>query len=235
MLKFVLITLSFVTALIISLALSIPDTYKLIICVLILFAYLAIMIWASSNIRSSFFVKTLNSNPNIKNKLAITFDDGPDSKNTPAILDLLNKYNAKASFFIIGSKAEKNKDLLKDIYNNNHLIGNHSYSHSNLFPLKSVKKIKSEILKTNKIIEEITNSDNKYFRPPFGVINPLIFMAVKQMNLTTIGWSVRSLDTKNENPEIVLKRITKKIKGGDIILFHDTSKNILEILEKFLY
>jgi peptidoglycan/xylan/chitin deacetylase (PgdA/CDA1 family) len=200
----------------------------------LLFVGIVVLVWASANIRSGFYLKTINSNPRHFNEVGITFDDGPDAKNTPQILDLLAKYNAKATFFVIGQRAKENSSLLNRIAENGHIIGNHSYGHSNWFPLKLVRIIRQEILETNAIIEKITNKPNRYFRPPFGVLNPSITWALVNLDLITVGWSIRSLDTQNEAAEIVFNRIKRKIKGGDIILLHDTSKNILEILEKLL-
>jgi len=232
--KFYITTLFFIILIILTYFLLSPFSIKIIAIGIIFFLYLAILFWASYNIRSGFYIKCFNKNSIHKNKVAISFDDGPDPINTPLILNILKKYNAKASFFIIGSKAENNINLIKEIHSQNHLIANHSFNHSNWFPLKKIKIIKEEILKTNKIIFEATGNKNKYFRPPFGVTNPNIAKAANQLGLIVVGWSVRSFDTKNENSEIVLKRIIKKIKGGDIILLHDKPVNSPEILEKLL-
>ena len=115
-----------------------------------------------------------------------------------------------------------------------HVIGNHSWMHSSLFPMQSSKRIRSSLLETRRTIEEVTGVPNPLFRPPYGVTNPPIAKALKGLSFKVIGWSVRSLDTKNEPVEVVFKRIQSKIKGGDIILLHDTSKNIIPLLNKLL-
>lgn len=166
--------------------------------------------------------------------IAITFDDGPDTRNTPEILKILQKYDSKASFFIIGKKAEANKAIVLDIYNGGHTVGNHSYAHSNLFPVQSVKRISEEIEKTNHILERITSSKVKYFRPPFGVSNPRIYRGLRGSGLKVIGWNLRSLDTSIRNPDSVVQRISKRLKAGDIILLHDSTDQIAEILEQVL-
>ncbi len=234
MLRFIISLLIFTALVVITLLLSVTVLVKTVVLALLIFVYIIILVWASANIRSLWFLKTFNYCREQKNKVAITFDDGPDSKNTPLIIDLLNKYNTKASFFVIGSKAVENKEIIKKLANNSHLIGNHSYSHTAGFPLKSSKKIKNEIIQTNNIIREITGKAPKYFRPPFGVTNPNVAKAVKNLGLVVTGWSIRSFDTKNRKPEVVVKRIIKNIRGGDIILLHDTSNNIIQILENLL-
>ncbi len=192
------------------------------------------MVWASANIRSGVYLKTINSNPRHINEVAITFDDGPDGDQTPRILDLLEKYDAKATFFVIGRKAKENLPVLNRMVQKGHVIGNHSFGHSNWFPFKTVQTIRREILETRAIIEQVIKKPNSYFRPPFGVLNTNIAQALVNLDFLTVGWTIRSLDTQNEAAEIVFNRIRKKMKGGDIILLHDTSKNILGILEKLL-
>lgn len=207
-------------------------TVLAIVCITL--GYILIVTIGVIQIDSQMFVKTYCSNYSATGKVAITFDDGPDAKYTPEILHLLSKYDSKATFFCIGFKLENNRSITEQIIAEGHLIGNHSYTHSNMFPLFSPTKIAAEISKTQKTIKSITNKDNIYFRPPFGVTNPLLQKALSKFNLVTVGWSIRSLDSKNEASAIVVRRITKKIKSGDIILLHDTSSNILAILEELL-
>ena len=107
--------------------------------------------------------------------------------------------------------------------------------HSNLFPVYSGKRISEEIEKTNDILEGITTHKVKYFRPPFGVTNPRIHRGLRRLDLKVIGWNIRSLDTRIENPDSVVQRITKRMKAGDIILLHDSSDHIAEILEQLIH
>lgn len=234
MLRFLITTIVIILFSAVILLLPLMFKVKLVVLISFLFIGLAILVWASANIRSGFYIKTVNGNPRHMNEVGITFDDGPDGERTPQILDLLAKYNAKATFFVIGRNAKDNIALLNSMLENGHVIGNHSYGHSNWFPFKTVQTLRQEILETNAIIEEVTKKPTRYFRPPFGVLNPSIAGALNNLNLITVGWNIRSLDTKNEAGEVVFNRIRKKMKDGDIILLHDTSENILEILEKLL-
>ncbi|MEI7596280.1 MAG: polysaccharide deacetylase family protein [Bacteroidota bacterium] len=196
--------------------------------------YFSTIYWGASKINSQLFVKTYCSNPRQNNKIAITFDDGPDAEKTSKILDILLEYNIKASFFFVGNKIKNSPKIAARAHSEGHLIGGHSYSHSNLFPLFNSKKIRKEIIDTQDIIFSATGFKSNYFRPPFGVTNPLIAKALKAIDIKTIGWSIRSLDTLNGSSTIVVDRIKKQIKSGDIILLHDTSNNIIEILKELL-
>ncbi|WP_340115057.1 polysaccharide deacetylase family protein [Maribellus mangrovi] len=200
--------------------------------VLSFIAYLILLIAGSSYLRLQYYMPVKNQ-LNDKTKVALTFDDGPDSEVTPQLLAVLERHNVKASFFCIGEKIEKNKELAQRIVAEGHILGNHSYHHSNYFPIYSVTNICNELDKTNILIEEIAKQKNVYFRPPFGVTNPSIAKAVKKMNLKAIGWNVRTFDTVRRN-EKLLKKLNKKITGGEIILFHDTHIALVEIVDSFI-
>lgn len=200
---------------------------------LIGFVWLALTIWGAFDIRLGYFIPTINSVKTKKNKIAITFDDGP-TEFTPEFLDLLTKYDAKATFFCIGKQIEKHPEIINRIHTEGHQIGNHSYSHSNSFGFFSAEKVEEELRKTDLLIQEITGKKNHYFRPPFGVTNPHIAKAIKELKHQVIGWNIRSLDTVIEDENKILKRITKKLKSGSIILLHDTSDKTVNVLEQLL-
>jgi peptidoglycan-N-acetylglucosamine deacetylase len=223
----------FIIIVVLTIFLQVQSQIKLLIIAVEVLLFVSVLAWASISINSQFYVKTICRSKK-KNMVAITFDDGPDPKNTIQILNLLDDYNAKATFFVIGEKAEENSGLVKLIHDSGHLIANHSYSHSYFFPMKSSKKIKEEILNTQSIIENITGEQNKYFRPPFGVTNPLIAGALKNLYLTVVGWSIRSFDTTFDKSEKIINRIKKRLKGGEILLLHDTGDNIIPILKNIL-
>ncbi|KJD32119.1 polysaccharide deacetylase [Tamlana nanhaiensis] len=206
-----------------------------------IFMVLVVVIWfvitglGSGLIGWNYHLKSVLSNAKTSKKaVAITFDDGPNSQFTPQVLALLNRFNAKATFFCIGKHAENHPDILKQIIGDGHTVGNHTYSHSNNFGFFSTQKVISELKKTNTIIENFTGLKMNLYRPAFGVTNPNISKAVKVLGLTSVGWNVRSLDTTSRNSGTVLNRITKHIKAGDIILLHDTSEKTLIVLEQLL-
>jgi peptidoglycan/xylan/chitin deacetylase (PgdA/CDA1 family) len=195
--------------------------------------FLSHLVYCSANICSQAYIKTLCKAIISEKKIAITFDDGPDSEITPKVLEILDQYNAKATFFCVGKHIENNKDLLKLIDKKGHLIGNHTWSHDRWFDIFSSKKMKIEIEKTSDVITAIINRKLNLFRPPYGVTNPNLKRAIKDLNFRTIGWSLRSFDTV-KSTEKTLKRLKNKLSPGDIILFHDNREHIVEILKAFL-
>lgn len=206
--------------------------YIWILCLLL---YSAIIAYAAANIQFNFFIKAINFKQNPSEKtICITFDDGPDPVYTRQILEILEAFNVKASFFLIGKKIANQEALVKQMHNSGHLLGNHSFYHTNTFMMQPKNTIANEIKQTNEAIYTATGRYPLVFRPPFGVTNPRIARAISLLKLHVLGWNVRSLDTKNESPEITLQRIIKKCKPGSVVLLHDTMANTPEVLPKFL-
>lgn len=195
--------------------------------------YLSILYFGVINIHWNFFAKSINGLEDSK-RLLLTFDDGPHPKFTPQILDLLDQYQIKAIFFVIGKNAEKYPKLLKEIGDRGHLIGNHSYSHASTFDIFSVNKMKDDVEKANQLIKSITNKKPVYFRPPFGITNPRINKLIKQTRMTSVGWSFRSYDTTKRSNEQIIQQMKKNIKGGEILLFHDSMERSIKLLETSL-
>jgi peptidoglycan/xylan/chitin deacetylase (PgdA/CDA1 family) len=201
--------------------------------ILILFITATILIGSSFIISSGVYVTTICKGNKNKNEIAITFDDGPGEQ-TKKILNLLDQHKAKATFFLTGRNADLHKDMVSEIAQKQHSIGNHTYSHKSWFPLIGTNKINEELNKTQNTIASVTGYKPIYFRPPYGITNPFIARALKKFNFKTIGWSIRSLDTVIKDPEKIIKRILKKIGPGAIILMHDDTINAVYVLEKLL-
>lgn len=182
-----------------------------------------------------YHLKSLHTNKKIAdNWLSITFDDGPNPGFTPRVLKLLKAHGAKATFFCIGQHVENHPDILKQILAEGHSVGNHTYSHSKFFGFFNSKKVMTELQTTKSIVKKITGLEMRLYRPAFGVTNPQIEKAIKSLELQSIGWSVRSLDTTSRPEKMVLDRITSKVSKGDIILLHDTSEKTIAVLERLL-
>ena len=222
-----------IVSFILLLVILITGNQLLISLVFLALAYMSILALGSIFIQFNFYFRSLNRAPTTQKIIALTFDDGPDPEISPIILELLVKYNMKATFFCVGKKIADNVNLLQKIDESGHLIGNHSFSHSNYFSLSSSKKIKLELDKTTELITKSIGKKPRLFRPPFGVSNPSIATALKKTGLVSVGWSLRSLDTVSSS-EKVLRKLKRKLKSGDVILFHDNRKNTPEILESFL-
>lgn len=197
--------------------------------------HLCIIAFAASNIQLNFFLTSFNRSTNLTQKtICLTFDDGPDPILTPQIISILREFNAKAAFFVIGKKISNHQHILEKLHAEGHLIGNHSYSHSNLFPLKSAKEIEKELIQTSNEIFEVIGKFPQTFRPPFGVTNPGIAKAIKNLGWHTLGWNIRSFDTKRKSPEITLQRVIKQCKPGSMVLFHDNIPETPTVIREFL-
>ncbi len=188
----------------------------------------------SSFIGFNYHIKTYCSNPSIKgNKIAITFDDGPNEM-TISVLEVLKRYNAKATFFCVGKNIETYPDILKNIINEGHVIGNHTYSHAPFFDFYNKEQVIAELEKTDNLIASVLGQQTTLFRPPYGVTNPSIRKALAVTNHKTIGWNIRSLDGIIKNEKFLINRIIKRIKPGGIVLLHDTSMVTVNVLEQLL-
>ena len=137
--------------------------------------------------------------------MALTFDDGPDPKVTTKILATLEKYDAKATFFMLGSRVEYYPEIAKDVTNAGHELGNHTWTHPDLTN-DSIKKINSEITRTSTIIEKVTGKEANIFRPPYGAINKTVR---QQTKLPVILWDVDTLDWKHRNAKQLLSHVKK--------------------------
>jgi len=188
--------------------------------------YIGIIAWGSFDIRSNFFLKTIIKG-NKKDSISITFDDGPHPEYTPNLLDLLKENGIKATFFFIGKNAEKYPDIVKRVVKEKHLVGNHTYTHTYNWGFLPTKKVMTEIQKSKQVLEDLTGEEIIYFRPPFGVTNPRIAKVIRKFNYHVVGWNVRSLDTLNKTASEIFERVKRKLKGSDVVLFHDTSENTL--------
>jgi len=202
--------------------------------VAIILVWLGINAFGSSRISSNYHVKAFCNNPFEKEKkIAITFDDGP-SVFTLEVLELLKKYNAKATFFCIGKNIETHPEIVKQIIAEGHLVGNHSYSHSKFFDFYNAKKITEELQKTDSLLEKFTSKKINFFRPPYGVTTPSIRRALQLTGHKVIGWNIRSLDGGTKNQNLIFNRIIKRVSPGRIVLLHDTGSHSVLVLEQFL-
>ncbi len=190
--------------------------------------YLPLLIAGSACIRWNFYLYAHHSGSNPQ-QIALTFDDGP-AKETQAILDILKEQQAPAAFFSIGKNAEAHPEIVRRWHEEGHLTGNHSYYHKWDFDLQRTGKMKQELQKTNEVLTAITGKTPAIFRPPYGVTNPNLAAAVKHSGMQVAGWSLRSYDTVAKDPDILLERILARLKGGDIILLHDSMPVTREIL-----
>lgn len=235
MLRFNTINFIAIGALLLLLALSLFTAISLIYFFIVLFCWFGLTFLGSAVISWNYHLTSLNCNKTInKNQVSITFDDGPNPEFTPQVLELLSRFNARATFFCIGKHVEAYPELFQEIVEKGHTVGNHTYSHANSFGFFSSGRVVSELRRTNELIEKITTLRPNLFRPAFGITNPSIKKALHLTGLTSIGWSKRSFDTTHLSEKTVLKRITKNLSKGDIVLLHDSSQKSINVLEQLL-
>lgn len=162
-------------------------------------------------------------------KVAISFDAAWGDESTGAILDILDKYKVKTTFFLVKFWAEKYPADVAEIQARGHEIGNHSASHPDMTGL-SADQISKELSDTSQAIEKITGKKTTLFRPPYGAYNNTVISTCEAQGYKVIQWSVDSLDWKNISTEQIVDRVTRDVKPGDIILFHNNAEKVAEYL-----
>lgn len=185
-------------------------------------------------------------------KIALTFDDGPKPEHSPKILDILDTYGIKASFFVVGKEAKTYPDIILRMDQAGHEICNHTYSHERLDTLTD-QQLELEFSSTNQIIKQITGKETRYFRPPGGRFNRIILEKLTKYHLQPIMWNVNGGDfvpsmttdsdgSLQKDPEFyeikesqpIYEEILRSVKGGSIILLHNGSSQTIEILPKLI-
>ena len=167
----------------------------------------------------------------------LTFDDGPNSYCTPKVLELLRRYNAKATFFVIGENVERNIEIFKQIINEQHSIGNHSHDHNYLAYFKGINWLKEWIEFGEQTIIKQLGRPSVGFRPPAGIRTPELRYLMYKRNERPILWQHRFYDTAYKFTDEKWKKKFTRIRTGDIILLHDTHEQpgeFLNSLENFI-
>ncbi|HXB62221.1 MAG TPA: polysaccharide deacetylase family protein [Acidobacteriaceae bacterium] len=156
-----------------------------------------------------------------EHSVALTFDDGPDPVDTPKLLDILREKDVKATFFVVGRRAEQFPAIVQRARDEGHLIANHTWSHRNLFCFLTPRRLRAEIERGTESVERSCGLRTRYFRSPVGLRHPMLRIYLQEMGLEFISWRVRSLDTVIGSSKVLARRILNAVTGGDIILLHD--------------
>ncbi|WP_077367151.1 polysaccharide deacetylase family sporulation protein PdaB [Anaerosalibacter sp. Marseille-P3206] len=162
-------------------------------------------------------------------KIAISFDAAWGTEYTKDILDTLDKYEVKTTFFLVGFWVDKYPELVKEIHDRGHEIGNHSTNHPYMSKL-SEEQIIEELSKTGNKIEELTGERPILFRPPYGDYNDKLIKVCMENGYYPIQWDVDSLDWKELGTQAVVDRVTRNVNNGSIVLFHNNAKYVSEYL-----
>jgi len=161
-------------------------------------------------------------------ELALTFDDGPNPVWTPRLLDTLAGHDVRAAFFLVGSYAEREPALVRRMVAAGHLIGNHSWSHLNL-ALTGAGRVREQLNRTSRTLEQIAGAPVRYFRPPFGARRPVVLRAVRELGMVPVLWNAMTSDWKEPSADAIAQRLARKIdrlerrgRAANIVL-HDGS------------
>jgi len=153
-------------------------------------------------------------------QLALTLDDGPNDPHTPNLREVLSKHEVRATFFVIGRYARQRPDILQNIAKQGHVIGNHTFTHPSLI-WKSDSRIRNELQQCGDAIRDAVGEHSDLFRPPWGSRRPGVFQVVRRMGLQPIMWNVTGYDWNAPSAEYIERKVTAKIRGGDVVLLHD--------------
>lgn len=162
-------------------------------------------------------------------RIAISFDASWGADKTIAILDILDKYNVKTTFFLVGGWVEKYPDMVKEIFARGHEIGNHSDTHPHMSQL-SEQGIRDELRIMSDRVERLTGVRPTLFRPPYGDYNNRVILVSRAEGYEAVQWSIDSLDWKDRGTEDIIKQCTHRVDNGDIVLFHNDSNDIVNAL-----
>jgi peptidoglycan/xylan/chitin deacetylase (PgdA/CDA1 family) len=214
-----------------------------IACLLLLFsghwlAALAIF-WATFTLiaigtvipRCALFGPLISSLPKGTKGVCLTIDDGPDPETTPRLLDILDQHQAKALFFLIGNRAQKNPDLVREIARRGHAIGNHSQTHpAAYFWTLRPARMWAEVAGCQQTLTQILGSAPVWFRPPVGHHNHFLSPSLRALGLTMLIWNCRGFDAVERDVSRILRRISRSLRPGAVILLHDLTPQSGDVL-----
>lgn len=188
-------------------------------------AYLAMLILGVTFSRFSMFADVVTRGGDDARGVALTFDDGPDPKSTPKVLDLLDAAGAKATFFVIGHKVTDHPELTAEIAARGHALGIHSYAHERLFSLRPPWQVKRDLERALNAVEHATGERPVLFRAPIGHISPAMAGVARDLGLITVGWTARGVDGwSGAKPDKVARNVCAHLRDGAILLLHDAAE-----------
>lgn len=171
--------------------------------------------------RSNFYGPSLSRGRKEEDAVALSFDDGPDPRYTPQVLEILEQEKIQAIFFVVGERAARYPELIRAIVSRGHLLGNHSYSHGPGFHFRLKNFYREEITRFDKTIQSIVGLRCRFFRPPQGFRTPLLSDVLKETRLVNIAWTSRGYDTVRKEKDRIFESVAKTLGPGSLILLHD--------------
>ena len=153
-------------------------------------------------------------------RIYLTFDDGPNERATPSILDTLARSRVPAAFFMVGDHVRRFPNVAREVASAGHVVGNHTYNHVKLH-FAGPKKIRTQLKKTHDAIESVTGMTPRSFRAPHGYRSPFLISTIVDMSYTVFGWTFGVFDTAKPGVEVIRRRVRKRLRPGAIVLLHD--------------
>lgn len=195
---------------------------------------LVLLIDGVSRPQSSVLVPTLWHGPRNRPKIALTFDDGPDPELTPRVIQVLSTAGVRATFFCIGQKLDACPQVADQLLAAGHELGNHSYEHSPLLNFAGPIAMGAEIERGAHAVRAAGGPPTPLYRPPIGLKNPPLSRVAHRLGLRVVTWSLHSRDTRLTDAGRVAKRVLERVRGGDIVLFHDNRAVCVDALPAIL-
>lgn len=153
-------------------------------------------------------------------QLALTLDDGPNDPHTQRLLEVLSKHKVRATFFLIGRYVQQRPDIVRELAQAGHVIGNHTFTHP-LLIFKSTSELKAQLEDCHRALDDAAGEHSNLFRPPFGGRRPAVMRIARHMGLEPIMWNVTGYDWNAPSAEHIERKVTNRVRGGNVILLHD--------------
>jgi peptidoglycan/xylan/chitin deacetylase (PgdA/CDA1 family) len=166
------------------------------------------------------FGKTFTGLPRTSHQLALTYDDGPNDPHTLRLLEVLAKHDAKATFFLIGRYVRQRPEIVREVVQAGHAVGNHTFTHP-LLTFKTEAEVREELTQCRSAIEDAIGQPTNLFRPPFGGRRPAVLRIARELGLQPIMWNITGYDWNAPPAAVIEAKVSKHIRGGDVILLHD--------------
>ena len=153
-------------------------------------------------------------------ELALTYDDGPNDPHTLRLLEVLSRHEVKATFFLIGRYVRQRADIVRELVNAGHIVGNHTFTHP-LLTLKSSAEVRKELTDCRAALQDAIGEPSNLFRPPFGGRRPAVLRIARDLGLQPVMWNVTGYDWNAPPAAAIEKKCMKQMRGGDVFLLHD--------------
>jgi peptidoglycan/xylan/chitin deacetylase (PgdA/CDA1 family) len=169
---------------------------------------------------AQWYGQTFTGLPRPSHQIALTYDDGPNDPHTLRLMEVLAKHNARATFFLIGRYVEQLPEIVREIVQAGHIVGNHTYTHP-LLIFKSEGEIRKELNHCRSALQDAVGDSSSLFRPPFGGRRPAVFRIARELGLQPVMWNVTGYDWNAPPAAVIERKVGRRIRGGNVILLHD--------------